>query len=345
MSNLETTTSNETTQPVAATEQPVALDTSAPSASTTERKPIDLAARKAAILASALSWPAYDGKHEALFDGNAEVEILRAKLGLSSGGSKMIWIEGVVVGTCKLDIPPSQYSAENPEGWDMILYSEENKPLLDETGAPVLDDNGVPKQYRPKLGHGDATGYRFVYGGTLSDGMAAEMCVNNATFLGWRPDRVKAPCTGTSFADFVPPDGQDSVSAELLGMTGRFKAHFKLKPAEGNFAPRVQLVAFKLLDVRVKRSEAESLDKKFEALLGATRDGTKFDSRKQAKAAPAGTGPFNFTKASAKGDKGGDGASSGKPTSTKLCGKLCGEHKEPCTEPQGHAGPCTPPPF
>lgn len=275
------------------------------------------------ILSKPLVWPPF-GAHEALFDGKVRVRILRAKLSKSASGSDMIWVEGVCIGTQKLNVPPSKYPEGNPEGWDCKGYNEEP------------DANGEYLPVNPigtSAGPCDVTGHRFVYGGTLAEGLSAEMAINNLRFLGWRPERVKAPCTGTSLTDFIPADGADYVSAESLGMTDEFLAHFALKEPTGNFPAKIQLVRFSLLDVRVTAAEAKSLDDRFGFLLDATKGGKRYDSRK-AEAAPA---------------KRSVPLSSSVPVASVapgICGKPCGPDPiDLCKEKAGHAGPCSPPPF
>ena len=43
------------------------------------------------------------------------------------------------------------------------------------------------------LGYRDVTGYRFVYAGTLTQGVAAEMCINNLRLLGLKPLAASSP--------------------------------------------------------------------------------------------------------------------------------------------------------
>lgn len=309
------------------------------------------------ILAQPLTYPPFD-LNEACFHGardgagskagRVKVRILRGLRAKSGSGSDQILIEGVVIATHKLDCPPSQYPRDNPEGWDVYAYGETKTELAlkdPETGEPVYkrDENSmeivnekgekIPETmlcFAP-LGYRDVTGYRFVYAGTLTQGVAAEMCINNLRLLGWKPGRVKAPLTGMSTADFVPVEGMEAVSAEDLGMTGEYTAAFALKPQDGNFAPKVQLSYFKLSDVRVTRQEAAALDEQdwMKDLLTASATG-KVDSRKAPRggAAPAGR----------------SAVAPSAPVST-ACAKACGEHSDPCTLPQGHTGGCKPPPF
>ena len=311
------------------------------------------------ILAQPLTYPPFD-LNEACFHGardgagskagRVKVRILRGLRAKSGSGSDQILIEGVVVATHKLDCPPSQYPRDNPEGWDVYAYGETKTemPLKDpETGMPLYkrDENGmeivdetgnkIPETmlcFAP-IGYRDVTGYRFVYAGTLTQGVAAEMCIKNLRLLGWKPGRVKPPLTGMSTTDFVPADGMEAVSAEDLGMTGEYTAGFALSvDKSGKFAPKVQLSYFKLSDVRVTRQEAAALDEQdwMKDLLTQSATG-KVDSRRAPRAGVA-TAPTGraLTAVSA---------------AVKVCGKACGEHGDPCTLPQGHTEGCKPPPF
>lgn len=306
------------------------------------------------ILAQPLTYPPFD-LNEACFHGvrdaegskaaRVKVRILRGLRAKSGSGSDQILIEGVVIATHQGEKTPS-----NPEGWDAYAYGETKTEVAlqdPETGAPlyqrdangmeIVNDKGekIPKTlmcFAP-LGYRDVTGYRFVYAGTLTQGVAAEMCINNLRLLGWKPGRVKPPLTGMSTADFVPADGMEAVSAEDLGMTGEYTAGFALSvDKSGKFAPKVQLSYFKLSDVRVTRQEAAALDEQdwMKDLLSASATG-KVDSRRAPRAgvaaAPAGR------------------AAAAAPVASTVCGKACGEHGDPCTLPQGHTGGCKPPPF
>lgn len=211
------------------------------------------------ILRAPLVHPAYDNIHEALFHGNVRAKLLRAKLTKSGNGTDQIVIEGVVTSTIT---SPTKKTAENPNGWDAIAFGE------------TADPEGM----RPMLGPSDVTGYRFVYAGSLSEGIGAEMLVNNLRLLGWKPERVKG-LTGTSLTDFIPEDGADSVSAEALGMTDEVLVAMQLKEATENFGARIQVKGFKLVDVRVAKKEAVTLDSRFSDLLTRSLHG-RLDSRK-----------------------------------------------------------------
>ena len=210
------------------------------------------------ILRQPLAHPAYD-IHEALFHGNVRAKLLRAKLTKSGNGTDQIVIEGVVTSTIT---SPTKKTAENPNGWDAIAFGES------------VDAEGM----RPMLGPTDVAGYRFVYAGSLSEGIGAEMLVNNLRLLGWKPERVKG-LTGTSLTDFIPEDGADSVSAEALGMTDEVLVAVQLKDATENFGARLQVKGFKLVDVRVAKKEAITLDSRFSDLLNRSLHG-RLDSRK-----------------------------------------------------------------
>ena len=99
--------------------------------------------------------------------------------------------------------------------------------------------------------------------------------------------------TGISLADFVPEDGADYVSAEALGMTDEIQVSIQLKEATENFGARIQVQGFKLIDVKVVKKEALSLDSKFSDLLNRRLHG-RLDSRKEKEreqaAAAKGTG-------------------------------------------------------
>lgn len=221
---------------------------------------INLNERIEHILRQPLAHPAYD-IHEALFHGNARAKLLRAKLTKSGNGTDQIIIEGVITSTLT---SPAKKTAENPNGWDTITFGEN------------LDAEGM----RPMLGPTDVTGYRFVYAGSLSEGVGAEMLFNNLTLLGWKPERVQGGLTGISLADFVPEDGADYVSAEALGMTDEVQVSIQLKDATENFGARIQVKGFKLIDVKVVKKEALSLDSKFSDLLNRRLHG-RLDSRKE----------------------------------------------------------------
>ena len=76
------------------------------------------------ILAAPMSYPPFK-RHEAAFRGNVIVRILRCKFSKSESGKDQILVEGVVVRTKKIDLPPSQYPANNPEGWDAFGFTEQ----------------------------------------------------------------------------------------------------------------------------------------------------------------------------------------------------------------------------
>ena len=221
---------------------------------------LNLSERIENILRQPLVHPAYDNIHEALFHGNVRAKLLRAKLTKSGNGTDQIIIEGVVTSTVVL--PPTKRTDTNPEGWDAIAFGES------------VDAEGM----RPMLGPTDVTGYRFVYAGSLSEGIGAEMLVNNLRLLGWKPERVKG-LTGTSLTDFIPEDGADYVSAEALGMTDEVLVAVQLKEATENFGARLQIKGFKLVDVRVAKKEAVTLDSRFSDLLNRSLHG-RLDSRK-----------------------------------------------------------------
>ncbi len=220
---------------------------------------LNLSERIENILRQPLVHPAYD-IHEALFHGNVRAKLLRAKLTKSGNGTDQIIIEGVV--TCTVVLPPTKRTDTNPEGWDAIAFGEST------------DAEGM----RPMLGPTDVAGYRFVYAGALSEGIGAEMLVNNLRLLGWKPERVKG-LTGTSLTDFIPEDGADYVSAEALGMTDEVLVVVQLKEATENFGARLQIKGFKLVDVRVAKKEAVTLDSRFSDLLNRSLHG-RLDSRK-----------------------------------------------------------------
>ena len=219
---------------------------------------LNLSERIENILRQPLVHPAYD-IHEALFHGNARAKLLRAKLTKSGNGTDQIIIEGVVTSTIT---SPTKKTPENPSGWDAIAFGES------------VDAEGM----RPMLGPTDVAGYRFVYAGSLSEGIGAEMLVNNLRLLGWKPERVKG-LTGTSLTDFIPEDGADYVSAEALGMTDEVLVVVQLKEATENFGARLQIKGFKLVDVRVAKKEAVTLDSRFSDLLNRSLHG-RLDSRK-----------------------------------------------------------------
>jgi len=219
---------------------------------------LNLSERIENILRQPLVHPAYD-IHEALFHGNARAKLLRAKLTKSGNGTDQIIIEGVVTSTIT---SPTKKTPENPSGWDAIAFGES------------VDAEGM----RPMLGPTDVAGYRFVYAGSLSEGVGAEMLVNNLRLLGWKPERVKG-LTGTSLTDFIPEDGADYVSAEALGMTDEVLVAVQLKEATENFGARLQIKGFKLFDVRVAKKEAVTLDSRFSDLLNRSLHG-RLDSRK-----------------------------------------------------------------
>lgn len=230
----------------------------------------NLAARIEQIMATPLVHPAFD-IHEALFYGNARAKLLRAKLTKSGNGADQIIIEGVVTSTHKLMKPAALLPENNPQGWDATAFSE------------IMGADGTRF---PELGPMDVTGYRFVYAGTLSEGIGAEMLVNNLRLLGWKPERVKAPLTGQSLMDFAPEEGADFVSADDLGMSEEVNVKIVLKDATENFGARIQVNGFKLADVRVTKKEAASLDSRFGSLLKQSLSG-RVDSRKEKeKAAP-----------------------------------------------------------
>ncbi|MCH9837423.1 hypothetical protein K0U83_17300 [bacterium] len=219
---------------------------------------LNLSERIENILRQPLVHPAYD-IHEALFHGNVRAKLLRAKLTKSGNGTDQIVIEGVVTSTIT---SPTKKTAENPSGWDAIAFGE------------TVDAEGM----RPMLGPTDVAGYRFVYAGSLSEGIGAEMLVNNLRLLGWKPERVKG-LSGTSLTDFIPEDGADYVSAESLGMTDEVLVAVQLKEATENFGARLQIKGFKLVDVRVAKKEAVTLDSRFSDLLNRSLHG-RLDSRK-----------------------------------------------------------------
>lgn len=359
--NTETATEAATTE--AATIPPDGA-AATPSPAKSAKETLDQAIER--IMSAPLLWPAFD-RHEAVFRGKAKVRMLRAKLSRSDAGKDMIWLEGVVTSTCKLPLVPGQsYPANNPNGWDITNAYDENDahkyavPITDQDGQPVLDEKGQPRVFlrRPEFGPIDVTGFRFVYGGELTkneDGTffwKTEQLINNITFLGWRPGRVKVPLTGKSLSDFAPAEGEDYVSAEALGMSGEFIAHFELEEVkeDSRFAPRIMLVNFKLIDVRVTKTEAVSLDDKFGALLSATRDGTRYDGRKVAERAEklekAG-GKRSGAAVTGKGSATAVAADAARVVGTppELCGKPCGPDQMACKEKPGHAGQCVPMPF
>lgn len=219
---------------------------------------LNLSERIENILRQPLAHPAYD-IHEALFHGNVRAKLLRAKLTKSGNGTDQIVIEGMVTSTIT---SPTKKTTENPSGWDAIAFGE------------TVDAEGM----RPMLGPTDVAGYRFVYAGSLSEGIGAEMLVNNLRLLGWKPERVKG-LTGTSLTDFIPEDGADYVSAEALGMTDEVLVAVQLKEATENFGARLQIKGFKLVDVRVAKKEAVTLDSRFSDLLNRSLHG-RLDSRK-----------------------------------------------------------------
>lgn len=219
---------------------------------------LNLSERIENILRQPLVHPAYD-IHEALFHGNVRAKLLRAKLTKSGNGTDQIIIEGVVTSTIT---SPTKKTPENTSGWDAIAFGES------------VDAEGM----RPMLGPTDVAGYRFVYAGSLSEGIGAEMLVNNLRLLGWKPERVKG-LTGTSLTDFIPEDGADYVSAEALGMTDEVLVAVQLKEATENFGARLQIKGFKLVDVRVAKKEAVTLDSRFSDLLNRSLHG-RLDSRK-----------------------------------------------------------------
>lgn len=374
MSDENTTPENPGATENAAPNAPVTTETAAPLV-----PPETLEQAKARILALPLTYPPFR-RHEAAFRGSVVVEILRGKLSKSDTGADQILVEGVVKRTQKIPGPVAQYPASNPQGWDMFGFAETEveAPLVDEQGHPVLDEEGKPRFARkfPELGHVDVTGHRFVYADELikneegamgKDGKPlgpffwrTERLINNLRFLGWRPGRCKAPRNG-SLTDFVPDEGKDWVPAADLGMSGDFGALFDFEQVQENskFAPRIMLVGFRLLDTRVTRDEAQSLDSKFGALLAATQDGTKYDGRKVAQRAATAV-PQNAPAGPVKGGKGSQAAVSADAARVKeervsgtppeFCGKPCGRDHQPCKEKPGHdtgAKPtaCVPIPF
>lgn len=350
-----------------------AIDTNAEAAPSALPIPETLEQAKARILALPLVYPPFR-RHEAAFRGSVVCEILRGKLGKTDTGKDQIMIEGVVKRTQKLPGPAAQYPANNPQGWDVFGFDENEveAPLVDEQGHPVLDEEGKPRFARkfPELGHVDVTGHRFVYADELTkneDGSffwRTERLINNLRFLGWRPGRCKDPRKGESLTDFIPDEGKDWVLAADLGMSGDFGALFDFEQVQENskFAPRIMLVGFRLLDTRVTRDEAQSLDSKFGSLLSATRDGSKYDGRKVAAAAEkrAAATPVQASAGQGKGGKGSQAAVNADAARVKeervsgtppeFCGKPCGRDHQPCKEKPGHdtgakPTPCIPIPF
>jgi hypothetical protein len=296
---------------------------------------VDLALTIERILKSPLIWPAF-GPHEALYDGKARVRILRAKLSKATGGSDMIWIEGVVVSSLKLDVPAVKYPEDNPEGWAAKGYSEQ----LDAAGEypPLLDAKGAPS------GYADVAGHRFVYGGTLTEGTAAEMLVNNLRFLGWKPERVNKAkgLTGNDLEDFTPTQGAEAVAAEDLGMTGDFIAIFTYKPPTDNFPGKIQLGSFKLVDVSVTKAEATSLTGKFKGLLDQSLKG-RVDSRRDQERGRGGMG--GGRPASGTAPSGANSAPTSGRAAPPTCGKPAPDGGEPCILEPNHAGKCKGIPF
>lgn len=248
---------------------------------------VNLNERIANILRAPLTHPAYD-VHESLFFGSGRAKLLRAKITKSGNGTEQIIIEGVITATI---VSAAKKTAENPNGWDAVAFGES------------VDAEGM----RPMLGATDVTGYRFVYAGSLSEGIGAEMLVNNLRLLGWKPERVKGGLTGTSLMDFVPEDDADYVSAENLGMTDEVIVSVALKEATENFSARLQIKGFKLSDVKVVKKEAITLDSRFSDLLNRSLHG-RVDSRKDKEREQA------AAKSSGGRGKGGAGAAAGAGT-------------------------------
>ena len=111
--------------------------------STKPRETLDEAIKR--ITAQPMHYPPFK-RHEAVFRGNVVVQILRAKLTKSENGKDMIIVEGVVKRTCKLQVPASQFPANNPEGWDAFAFGEnevENQPKAAVCSVPVLPGQSV----------------------------------------------------------------------------------------------------------------------------------------------------------------------------------------------------------
>lgn len=117
--------------------------TTSPAPSTKPRETLDEAIKR--ITAQPMHYPPFK-RHEAVFRGNVVVQILRAKLTKSENGKDMIIVEGVVKRTCKLQVPASQFPANNPEGWDAFAFGEnevENQPKAAVCSVPVLPGQSV----------------------------------------------------------------------------------------------------------------------------------------------------------------------------------------------------------
>ena len=127
-------------------ESETAANAAAPTSATSATKPretLDEAIKR--ITAQPMHYPPFK-RHEAVFRGNVVVQPLRAKLTKSENGKDMIIVEGVVKRTCKLEVPASQFPANNPEGWDAFAFGEnevENQPKAAVCSVPVLPGQPV----------------------------------------------------------------------------------------------------------------------------------------------------------------------------------------------------------